>query len=157
MKRYIILFLLAFLIMAFFGYKLGQSRAKDNISKRMSLKSKVIGGWKYFYSGQHTAGTEIASFLMATQEVLGGTHEQSLFLIADRDADGDEINSNYQYVVEGGNIPAECWNLSVYDPDYLIENVDERYFVSSSMITPVVVLSNSKISEIHGLLTSNLG
>lgn len=134
MIRNLILFAIVFVVTAFLGYRSGQSKAKEILAKKITMSSKVNGNWTYINTSQPNEESSISLFLMATGEVLGGNHEQSLFLIADRDVDGEVINSNNQYIIEGGKIAAECWNLSVYDPDYLIENNEGHYFVSNSMV-----------------------
>ena len=135
MIRNLIFFLLVLAVTAFLGYRMGQSKAKDNIAKQITLGSKMNGSWKYVNTEQHTPESRISSFLMASQEILGGNHEQSMFLIAVNDADGEKINSDHQYIIEGGSIPAECWNLSVYDPENLIGS-EQGYFVSNHMVQP---------------------
>jgi Uncharacterized conserved protein len=57
-----------------------------------------------------------------------------IYYVATTDSDGMNLDYNYNYTIEGKDLPARWWSITVYKDLYLIPNEKNRYSYSKTNI-----------------------
>jgi hypothetical protein len=117
------------------GLALGVGTARVAISN--SLSGNVINNG--IWSTDLTIGSSEAGAYTRASIALNGTlalkRSETIYYSADRDADGDTLTSNCNYVLEGRDPAARWWSVTVYDSDgYLLPEAKGRYSVSKTSV-----------------------
>lgn len=61
---------------------------------------------------------------------------EAIYLIADKDSDGNPLKGDVSYRIEGQGLSARWWSLTAYGPDYfLMPNELDRYSYSMSNLS----------------------
>jgi len=99
-------------------------------------QTKIVNGWKYLPVVLGRAGTETEYLIRAAFQSLGGIvandPEEAVYIVANSDANGDELNSKNRYKIQFNkeNLPKAnaFWSLTMYDmTNNLTPNPINRY------------------------------
>lgn len=99
------------------------------------LTTRAIGPWVMWTSAAKTDADPYTRAHFARAGTLPLSTEVAQTYLARLDSEGQKLHSSCEYVVEGRDLPASWWSLSVFDDrGRLISNPAQRYAFTSETI-----------------------
>jgi hypothetical protein len=109
------------------------------------------GPWRTSLYAGSSEGSPYLRAQIAVHGLLALGREEMIYYTAADDSDGKTLNGNCSYQIEGRDLPARWWSITVYGADdFLIPNSADRYSVSMNSVarradgTFVVTLSKGQ-------------
>jgi hypothetical protein len=109
------------------------------------------GPWRTSLYAGSSEGSPYLRAQIAVHGLLALGREETIYYTAADDSDGKTLNGNCSYQIEGRDLPARWWSITVYGADdFLIPNSADRYSVSMNSVarrvdgTFVVTLSKGQ-------------
>ncbi len=109
------------------------------------------GPWRTSLHAGSGEGSPYLRAQIAVHGLLALGREETIYYTAADDSDGKTLNGNCSYQIEGRDLPARWWSITVYGADdFLIPNSADRYSVSMNSVarradgTFVVTLSKGQ-------------
>jgi hypothetical protein len=87
------------------------------------------------YIGSSEGGPYLRARI-AVHGLLALSRQETVYYSAARDSDGNVLDGNCSYRIEGRDPPARWWSITAYGADdFLIPNAAERYSISMNSVT----------------------
>jgi hypothetical protein len=110
------------------------------------------GPWRTSpYAGSREAGPYLHTRI-AVHGLLALSREETIYYTATNDSDGNALDGNCAYQIEGRDPPTRWWSITAFGADdFLIPNTADRYSVSINSVarrtdgTFAVTLSKAKV------------
>jgi hypothetical protein len=109
------------------------------------------GPWHTSLYAGSSEGSPYLRAYIAVHGLLALGREETIYYTAARDSEGQALDRNCSYQVEGRDLPARWWSITAYGADdFLIPNPADRYSVSMNSVarradgTFSVTLSNKQ-------------
>jgi hypothetical protein len=93
------------------------------------------GPWRTSLFAGSSEGSPYLRAYVAVHGLLALSREETIYYTAADDSEGNALNGNCVYQVEGRDPPARWWSITAYGADdFLIPNDADRYSVSMSSV-----------------------
>jgi hypothetical protein len=124
-----------FLVLAF-GTVLGLAATWATVIRGTMGGNVSDGPWgTSLYIGSSEGGPYLRARI-AVHGLLALSRHETVYYSAARDSDGNVLDGNCTYRIEGRDPPARWWSITAYGADdFLIPNAAERYSVSMNSVT----------------------
>lgn len=100
------------------------------------------GPWKYNALVGGVAANPYIRAMIAITGLLALNQTEAIYLLAQKDSEGNPLRADHTYRVEGEALDSRWWSLTAYGPDgFLIPNDQDRYSYNS---VNVIWLENSR-------------
>lgn len=122
-------------VIALFGIVLGHLLAFKLIDLMPIPGNVVVDGWRTSTLAGAADADPLTRAKVAKVGLLALNHQETVYFIRGTDETGQPLDSACSYRIEGKDLPARWWSLTLYAEDhYLAMNTDNAHSVDASSV-----------------------
>lgn len=127
--------ILKWLVIAITGVVLGLGSAALALTQMVKQSGIAVGAWSTPLDAGGADRGLYTRAAVAVGAVLALNRSETIYFFASSDDSGQALDADCDYVLEGGDLPARWWSITLYAGDhFLIENAANRWSYSGATV-----------------------